>query len=78
MGKKIEDLRDTLFAQLERLSNENADVHKEAERAEAIIKVSDAILKSARVEIEFVQVTQQTKSLPAFFEEAPKQQQLSQ
>lgn len=57
---KITDLRDHLFAQLERLSDDNDmknPIKRDAEiqRARAITEVSRAIVDTAKVEIGFLQ-----------------------
>lgn len=56
---KIQDLRDHLFAQLERLSDDqdmkNPLVReREIQRAEAITNVSRAIVETAKVEIDMI------------------------
>ena len=50
MKNKIADLNDHLFAQLERLAEEDIsamNLEREVTRTEAMIRVSDQILKSA-------------------------------
>lgn len=54
MKNKLSDLNDHLFAQLERLSDEDlsADqIEQECERADAIVKVSDQILAGANTQL---------------------------
>jgi hypothetical protein len=50
MKNKLSDLNDHLFAQLERLSEENLtaeQIEQEAKRGEALVAVSEQILKNA-------------------------------
>jgi hypothetical protein len=52
---KLIDLNDHLFAQIERLSDEeisNEELEKEVGRSEAIVKVSDQIIKTASVSVQ--------------------------
>ena len=56
---KIQDLRHHLFAQLERLSDDQTMKNplmreREVERAKAITEVSQAIVNSAKVEIDYL------------------------
>jgi len=51
---KISDLKDHLFAQLERLGDEDLtaeDVGKEVKRAEAIVGISDQITGAAKLQL---------------------------
>lgn len=60
MKNKIEDLRNHLFAQLERLSDEEIDkekLDKEISRAASIVQVAETIIDSARAETEFLKAT---------------------
>jgi len=57
MKNKIEDLRNHLFAQLEKLSDENSDLEKEISRASSMCQVAETIIDSGRVEIEFLVAT---------------------
>ena len=70
MKNKIEDLRNHLFLALEGLSDEENPL--DIERAKAIATVAQTIINSAKVEVEFLEVTGQTgtdfmspKTLPA-------------
>lgn len=50
MKNKLSDLNDHLFAQLERLSDENLtaeQIEQESKRGEALVAVSEQILKNA-------------------------------
>lgn len=62
MKNKIEDLRGHLFAQLERLSDDEdmknpLKLEKELQRANAISQVANVLVASAKVETEFLKVT---------------------
>lgn len=57
---KISDLRNHLFAQLERLGEEDLtddQLKKETERAKAISEVAGKIIESAKVEVDFIRNT---------------------
>jgi hypothetical protein len=55
MKNKLEDLRNHLFAQLERLGDEEKMPGKEElERARAVNDVAKSLIDSARVEVEFL------------------------
>ncbi|WP_299647909.1 hypothetical protein [uncultured Jannaschia sp.] len=54
MKNKLSDLNDHLFAQLERLSEENMSaeqVEQEVKRAEAIVGVADQIASNANLQL---------------------------
>lgn len=54
---KINDLRDHLFAQLERLGDESVkpeSMYSEIERAKAIAEVAKVIVESAKAETDFL------------------------
>lgn len=56
---KLANLNDHLFAQLERLSEEGLDADKieqEAKRAEAIVAVSEQILRNADIQLKAVTI----------------------
>ncbi len=56
---KLEDLRNHLFAQLERLENEDVDKEKlelEMKRAKSIAQVSQQIIETAKVEVDFIKI----------------------
>ena len=55
MPKKIEDLRDHLFATLEALRNKENPM--ELNRARAVAAVAQVVIDSARVEVELAKVT---------------------
>jgi hypothetical protein len=61
---KISDLRDHLFAQLERLNDEDlteAKMQLEVQRSKAITAVSSELIESAKMEINFLEATGQLK-----------------
>jgi hypothetical protein len=55
MKNKIEDLRNHLFVQLEKLADDNEPLDDEVIRAKAICEVAKVIIDSARTETEFLQ-----------------------
>lgn len=55
MKNTIEDLRNHLFEVIERLKE--GDESMPLERAETIASVADAIIRSARAEVDFMRVT---------------------
>lgn len=82
MENKVEDLRNHLFAQLDRLSDEETFKNpiaqeREIKRTAAIIQVATALIDSARAETEFIKVmgTEPEVGFPTFFDpsEAPKE-----
>jgi hypothetical protein len=61
MQNKIEDLRNHLFAQLERLGDEDLkaeNLQNEIERSKAICDVAQVIVNTAKVEVDFVRATE--------------------
>lgn len=59
MKNKLSDLNNHLFAQLERLGDEDLDAEKiaqEAERAKAIIGLSDMIIANANIQLKAVDI----------------------
>ena len=57
---KISDLRDHLFAALERIDNDeltNEDLQKELQKAEAVAQIGAVIINSAKVEVDFMKAT---------------------
>ena len=54
MKNKLSDLNDHLFAQIERLGDEeltDEQIEKEAKRADAIVSVADQIIKNADLQL---------------------------
>jgi hypothetical protein len=52
---RLSDLNDHLFAQIERLSDEDLkpdDIERESERAEAMVAVADQILRTAAIQMQ--------------------------
>ena len=57
---KIEDLRNHLFVQIEKLSEcdlEGEKLKEEIKRSEAIASLADQIIQSAKVEVRFMEIT---------------------
>lgn len=57
---KISDLRDHLFAALERIDNDeltNEELQKELQKAEAVAQIGAVIINSAKVEVDFMKAT---------------------
>lgn len=55
MKNKLSDLNDHLFAQIERLADENLtpqEVDKEAKRGKAIVAAADQIIKNAALQVQ--------------------------
>jgi hypothetical protein len=73
MRNKIEDLRNHLFASIERLSEaEPEELQKELERSKAIAEVGKVIVDSAKVEVDFVKATGGDVITTEFFNEGNK------
>ena len=53
---KIEDLRNLLFEQIEKLMDKDADTEVETQKAEAIANLASVIVSSAKVEIDFLKM----------------------
>jgi len=56
---KLSDLNDHLFAQIERLSDENltaAEIEMEAKRGAAIVDVADQILRGAALKVQAAKI----------------------
>ena len=59
MKNKLTDLNNHLFAQLERLSEENLtaeEIEKEVRRTEAIVDVSEQIVRNAQLHLKAVEL----------------------
>lgn len=57
---KISDLRDHLFAALERIDNDeltSEQIDLEVEKAKAIASIGSVLINSAKVEIDFIKAT---------------------
>lgn len=74
MKNKIEDLRNHMFAALEKLSEaENQEeLTKEIERSKAIADVGRVIIDSAKAEVDFVKATRGEVITTEFFNEGTK------
>jgi len=70
MKNKISDLRDHMFAQLERLGNENItedELKQEIARAQAISEVGKVIVESAKTEVMYAKLTGRRGDEPTKF-----------
>lgn len=59
MKNKLSDLSDHLFAQIERLGDEDLDaerIESEAKRADAIVSVADQIIRNADLQLKAVTI----------------------
>lgn len=59
MKNKLSDLNDHLFAQLERLSDEELTpeaIEREAKRGEAIVAVADQIVRNAALQLQAAKI----------------------
>lgn len=77
MKNKISDLRDHMFAQLERLGNEGIteeELKKEISRSQAISEIGKVIVESAKTEVLYAKLTGKRSEEPTKFleEEEPK------
>lgn len=76
---KISDLRDHLFAQLERLEDDKLTADQmdlEIKRSKAITSISDQLIESAKMEVSFLEVTGQLKGSGFFSPINPEQKQI--
>lgn len=63
---KLTDLNDHLFAQLERLANEDlteADVDKEVKRGKAIVALADQVVKNASLQVQVAKLVSEKGNL---------------
>ena len=70
MKNKISDLRDHMFAQLERLGNEDLNeeqLKQEISRAQAISEVGKVIVESAKTEVMYAKLTGKKTDEPTKF-----------
>jgi len=56
MRNKIQDLRNMLFEQIERLMDDDADLEIETQRAEAVAQIASVLVQSAKVEVDFLRM----------------------
>lgn len=62
---KMEDLRNHIFAALERLNDEDLtpeEVEMEAKKAKSIAGLTNALIETAKLEVQFMRETGQLKS----------------
>lgn len=55
--KEIKDLREHLFAQMDRLSSPECDLDKELKKSKAFVEIGNVIVNSAKAEVDFMRVT---------------------
>ena len=80
MKNKLTDLNDHLFAQIERLSNEDLSAEQidaEVKRGNAIVAVADQILRHASLQVQAAKIVSDhgidpTKHLPALGSQATR------
>lgn len=74
MRNKIEDLRNHMFAALEKLGDAETseEMQKELERSKAIAEVGKVIVESAKVEVDFVKATKGEVITTEFFNESSR------
>lgn len=82
MKNKIEDLRNHLFAQLERLADDEKmknpiALERELKRAHAITEVSGVIVSSAKAETDYLRVTGKAPEAPFIPLDTAKNKQLT-
>jgi hypothetical protein len=69
---KLTDLRDHLFEQLERLKDCESDkLAEEVNRAEAIVKLSQAISETAKIEVSYARAVEEMPDGKFFETDAP-------
>lgn len=56
MKNKIQDLRNILFAQLEKLSDDDVNLELECKRSESLAQIASIIVQSAKVEVDFLRM----------------------
>lgn len=69
---KLEDLRDQLFGQLERLNNEDLtkeQLELETKRAKSMTSVSSTIVDTAKLEIQYLELNDSNESQTQLFKE---------
>lgn len=57
MKNKIQDLRNLLFEQMERLMDDDLDINKEVQRAKALSGLATVVVNSAKVEVDFLKMS---------------------
>jgi len=74
MKNRLSDLNDHLFAQLERLSDENLtpeQIDTEAKRGEAMVSVADQIIRNAALQIQAAKIAYDGGADPGPYLPAP-------
>lgn len=69
---KIEDLRNHLFASMERLNDDDLtaeQIELETRKAKSLAQLSSAIIESAKLEINYLQATDQSESKTQLFKD---------
>lgn len=77
---KINDLRDHLFASLERLDNDELtpeQLQGEIKKAEAVAVVAGAIIQSAKVEIDFLKAMGKAGTETELFKDIDNQKRIA-
>jgi hypothetical protein len=67
---KISDLRDHLFASLERIDDDSLtpeEIRAEVDKAKAVAQIGSVIINSAKVEIDFIKATGRIDSASEIF-----------
>jgi hypothetical protein len=54
MKNKIQDLRNHLFEQIERLSDDELNLENEVKKAQAMAQIAHQIIETARVEVNYI------------------------
>lgn len=63
MKNKIGDLRNELFAQLEKLGEEDCDLDKEIKRSRAMCEIAAVMIDSGRAENEFLKIVETSEGV---------------
>lgn len=74
MKNRLSDLNDHLFAQLERLSDEDLtaeQIETEAKRGEAMVAVADQIIRNAALQIQAAKIAYDAGANPVPYLPAP-------
>ena len=77
---KISDLRDHMFAALERLNDEslsNEQIKEEVDKAKAISSIGSVIINSAKLEVDYLKATGRIDSDSEIFKNIDSKKQLS-
>jgi hypothetical protein len=56
MRNKLEDLRNHLFAQIERLQDDDCKLDEEIKRANALVPLAQTLIDTAKVENDFLRI----------------------